>query len=80
MKQVHGLDFLKTKSDCFRIHPNDKFYEEVVKASNKVNIKYILMDEEQLMEEHIFGNPRILDSSGKPYKIIKELAKLIFLG
>ena len=34
------------------------------------------MDEEQLMEEHIFGNPRILDSSGKPYKIIKELARV----
>ena len=34
------------------------------------------MEEEQLMEEHIFGNPRILASSGKPYKIIKELAKV----
>ena len=28
------------------------------------------------MEEHIFGNPRILDSSGKPYKTIKELARV----
>ena len=34
------------------------------------------MEEEQLMEEHIFGNPRILDSSGKPYKTIKELARV----
>ena len=34
------------------------------------------MEEEQLMEEHIFGNPRIVDSSGKPYKIIKELARV----
>ena len=34
------------------------------------------MEEEQLMEEHIFCNPRILDSGGKPYKIIKELAKV----
>ena len=72
----HGLDFLKTNSDCFLIHSNDKFYEEVIKASNKVNIEYILKEEEQLMEEYIFGNPRILDSSGKPYKIIKELAKV----
>ena len=72
----HGLDFLKTNSDCFPIHSNDKFYEEVIKASNKVNIEYILMEEEQLMEEHIFGSPRILDSSGKSYKIIKELASI----
>ena len=74
----HGLDhdFLKTNPDCFPIHSNEKFYEEVIKASNKVNIEYILMEEEQLMEEHIFSNPRILDSSGKPYKIIKELAKV----
>ena len=69
-------DFLKTNSDCFPIHSKDKLYEEVIKASNKVNIEYILMDEEQLMEEHIYGNPRILDSSGKPYKIIKELARV----
>ena len=34
------------------------------------------MDEEQLMEEHIFGNPMILDSGGKPYRIIKELARV----
>ena len=34
------------------------------------------MEEEQLMEEHIFGNPRILNSSGKRYKIIKELARV----
>ena len=33
------------------------------------------MEKEQLMEEHIFGNPRIRDSSGKPYKIIKDLAR-----
>ena len=72
----HGLDCLKTNPDCFPIHLNDRFYEEVIKASNKVNIEYILMGEEQLMEEHIFGNPRILDSSGKPYKTIKELARV----
>ena len=24
-----------------------------------------------LIEEHIFGNPRTLDSSGKPHKTIK---------
>ena len=64
----HGLDFLKTNPDCFPIHSNNKFYEEVIKASNKINIEYILMEEEQLMEEHIFGNLRILDSGGKPYK------------
>ena len=34
------------------------------------------MEEEQLMEEHIFGNPRILDSGGKPYKIMKELGRV----
>ena len=34
------------------------------------------MEEEQLMEKHIFGNPRILDSGGKPYKIMKELARV----
>ena len=66
-----GLDFLKTNPDCFPIHSNNRFYEKVIKASNKVFIEYILMEEEQLMEEHIFGNPRILDSSGKPYKTIK---------
>ena len=71
-----GLDFLKTNPDRFLIHSNGKFYEEVIKASNKVNIEYILMEEEQLMEKHIFGNPRILDSSGKPYKVIKELARV----
>ena len=27
-------------------------------------------------EEHIFGNPRILESSGKPYRTIKELARV----
>ena len=41
----HGLDFLKTNPDCFPIHSNEKFYEEVIKASNKVNIEYILMEE-----------------------------------
>ena len=44
----HDLDFLKTNPDGFPIHSNDKFYEEVIKASNKVNIEYILMEEEQL--------------------------------
>ena len=39
----HGFDFLKTNSDYFPIHSNDKFYEEVIKASNKDNIEYILM-------------------------------------
>ena len=72
----HGLDFLKTNPDCFPIHSNHRLYEEVIKASNKVNIEYILMEEEHLMEEHIFGNPRILDSGGKPYKIIKELTRV----
>ena len=72
----HGLDFLKTNPECFLIHSNDKFYEEVIKTSNKVNIEYILIEEEKLMEEHIFGNPRILDSSGKPYKTVKELARV----
>ena len=72
----HGLDFLKINPSCFPTHSNDKFYAEVIKASNKVNIDYILMEEEQLMEEHIFGNPRILDSIGKPYKTIKELARV----
>ena len=72
----HGLDFLKTNPVCFLNHSNDKFYEEVIKTSNKVNIEYILMEEEQLMEEHIFGNPRILDSNGKPYKTVKELARV----
>ena len=67
----HGFEFLKTNSDCFPIHSNDKFYEEVIKAINKVNIEYILIE-----EEHIFGNSRILDSNGKPYKIIKKLAKV----
>ena len=33
------------------------------------------MEEEQLMEEHISGNLRILFSSGTQYKITKELAK-----
>ena len=50
----HDLDFLKINPDCFPIHSNNKFYEEVIKASNKVNIEYILME-----EEHIYGNPRI---------------------
>ena len=72
----HGLDLLKANPDCFPTHSNDKFYEEVIKASNKIDIECILMEEEQLMEEHIFGNPRILDSSGKPCKIIKELARV----
>ena len=58
----HGLDFLKTNPSCFPTHSNEKFYAEVIKASNKVNLDYILMEEEQLMEEHIFGNPRILSS------------------
>ena len=74
----HGLDVLKTNPDCFPIHSNDKFYEEVIKASNKVNINYIFMGEEQLMEEHISGNPRILDCGGKSYKTIKELARVDF--
>ena len=34
------------------------------------------MKEEHLMEKHIFGNPEILDSGGKPYKTIKELARV----
>ena len=29
----HSLDFLKTNPDCFPIHSNDKFYEEVIKAT-----------------------------------------------
>ena len=70
------LTFSKQTQTVFPFIQNDKFYEEVIKASNKVNIEYILMEEEQLMEEHIFSNPRILDSSGKPYKIIKELARV----
>ena len=70
-----GLDFLKTNPGSFPIHSNNKFYEEVIKASNKVNIDYILMEEEQLMEEHIFSNPRILDKSGKLYKTMKELPR-----
>ena len=51
----HGLDFLKTNPDRLPIHSNNKFYEEVIKASNKVNIEYILMEEEQPMEEHILA-------------------------
>ena len=46
----HGLDFLKTKPDCFPIHSNDNFYEEVIKTSNTIDIEYILMEEEQLMK------------------------------
>ena len=75
----HYLDFLKTNPDCFQIHSKDKFHEEAIKASNKVNIEYILMEEEQLVEEHIFGNPRILDSGGKPHKTIKELNRVDIL-
>ena len=72
----HGLDldFLKTNPDCFPIHSNDKFYEEVIKGSNKVNIEEY--GGRTAMEEHIFGNPRILDSSGKPQKTIRELARV----
>ena len=39
----HGLGFLKTNLDCFPIHSNDKFYEEDIKASNKVNIPGVPM-------------------------------------
>ena len=34
------------------------------------------MEEEQLIEEHISGNPRVLDSSGKLYKTMKEFARV----
>ena len=42
----HGLDLLKTNPDCFPIDSNNKLYEDVRQASNKVNIEYVLMKEE----------------------------------
>ena len=40
-------------------------------------IEYTVMGKERLMTEELsFGNPRILDSGGKLYKTIKELARV----
>ena len=71
-----GLDFLKTNSKCHMIKSKDSFYEEVIKAKQKFIMEFIPSKYNQLVEEHIFGNPRIVDSNGYPYKPMKDLIRL----
>ena len=71
-----GLDFLKTNSKCHMIKSKNSFYEEVIKAKQKFIIEFIPSKYNQLVEEHIFCNPRIVDSNGYPYKPMKDLIRL----
>ena len=71
-----GLDFLKTNSKCHMIKSKDSFHDEVIKAKQKFIIEFIPSKYNQLVEEHIFGNPRIVDSNGYPYKPMKDLIGL----
>ena len=73
----HGLDFLKTNPDRLPIHSNDRFYEELMKASNKVNIEYILMEEQQAMEEHILAIQGYCDILGRETCPLNQAGKII---
>ena len=58
------------------IKSKDSFYDEVIKAKQKFIIEFIPSKYNQLVEEHIFGNPIIVDSNGYPYKPMKDLIRL----
>ena len=71
-----GLDFLKINSKCHMIKSKDTFYDEVIKTKQKFNIEFIPSTYSHFVEEHIFGNPRIVDSNGYLYKPMKDLVRL----
>ena len=58
------------------IKSKDSFDDEVIKAKQKFKIEFIPLKYNHLVEEHIFGNPRIVDSNGYPYKPMKDLIRL----
>ena len=72
----HGLDFIKINPGFFSLKTEDIFYDEVIKTTKKFEFDFTILSEAQLMEEHVFGNPKILDRNGMPYKPFKELTNL----
>ena len=58
------------------IKSKDSFYDEVIKAKQKFIIEFIPSKYNHLVEEYIFGNPRIVDSNVYPYKPMKDLIRL----
>ena len=58
------------------IKSKDSFYDEVIKAKQKFSMKFIPSKYNYFLEEHIFGNPKIVNSNGFPYKPMKDLIRL----
>ena len=59
-------DFLKTNLKCHMIKSKDSFCENVVKVKQKFNMEFVPSNDSHLLEEHIFVNPRIVESNGYP--------------
>ena len=62
------------------IKSKDSFYDEVIKANEKFNIEFVPSNYSHYLEEDVFGNPRIVDSNGYPYKQMKDINRLGILG
>ena len=71
-----GLDFLKADKTNMTFHTKDKFYSELISINN-INVYDFQMNEKnQLEEEYLFHNPKILDDSSSAYKPNKTLIQL----
>ena len=70
------LDFLKADKINMTFHAKDKFYSELISINNTMIYDFQINEKNQLEEEYIFHNPKILDDSSSAYKPNKTLIQL----
>ena len=74
-----GLDFLKADKTNMTFHTKDKFYSELISINNTMVHDFQINEKDQLEEEYIFHNPKILDASSSAYKPYRTLIQLEIL-
>ena len=71
-----GLDFLKADKTNMTFHTKDKFYSELISVNNITIYDFQINEKNQLEEEYLFHNPKILDDSSSAYKPNKTVIQL----
>ena len=71
-----GLDFFKADKTNMTFHTKDKFYSELIGISNNMVYDFQINEKNQLEDENIFHNPKILDDSSSAYQPKKTLIQL----
>ena len=71
-----GSDFLKADKTNMTFHTKDKLYSELISINNTMVYNFQINEKNQLEEEYLFYNPKILDDSSSAYKPNKTLMQL----